>query len=150
MKLDRDVIIDLLPAYFSGEASTATRALVEECFREDPEFEKFARGAGGPLDILKVPVAQPDSDKEKYALERARMVTETRNSLLWMAVLFSLMTFLFHIQNHQIVWVLWQESALRGLIFTAMAIFLWLLYFYTRGRKEPMPQRVKFLWLAAF
>jgi len=30
MKLQREVIVDLLPAYFSGEASTATRALVEE------------------------------------------------------------------------------------------------------------------------
>jgi hypothetical protein len=150
MKLDRDVIIDLLPAYFSGEASVATRALVEECFREDPEFEKFARNAGGPLESLKVPIAQPDSEKEKYALERARMVTETRNSFLWLAVFFSLMPFLFHVQNHKIVWVLWEGSALRGLIFSAMAIFLWLLYFYMRGRKDPMPQRVKFLWLAVF
>ena len=36
MKLEREVIIDLLPAYFSGEASAATRALVED----------FSRGSG--------------------------------------------------------------------------------------------------------
>ena len=150
MKLDRDVIVDLLPAYFSGEASASTRALVEEHFRENPEFEKFARSAGGPLEILKAPMAQPDSEKEKYALERARMVTETRNSFLWLAIFFSLLPLLFHIQNHRIVFALWQGSAFRGIIFSSVAGFLWLLYFYMRGRKDPMPLHVKFLWLAVF
>ena len=51
MKLEREVIIDLLPAYFSGEASAATRMLVEDYFREDPEFEACPSGrrrAGEP------------------------------------------------------------------------------------------------------
>ena len=47
MKLEREVIIDLLPAYFSGEASAATRTLVEDFFRENPDFEKSARSAAG-------------------------------------------------------------------------------------------------------
>ena len=42
MNLEREVIVDLLPAYFSGEASAATRALVEDYFRQHPEFEKPA------------------------------------------------------------------------------------------------------------
>ena len=53
MKLEREVIIDLLPAYFSGEASTATRTLVEDFFRENPDFEKSARSAAGPLESLR-------------------------------------------------------------------------------------------------
>ena len=72
MKVEREVIVDLLPAYFSGEASAATRALVEDCFRENPEFEKFARSAGRPLESLKVPPPALDPKKEKLALERAR------------------------------------------------------------------------------
>ena len=64
MKLDRDIVIDLLPAYFSGEASAATKALVEEYFRQDPDFEKFARGAGGTLETLKAPIHRPDPEKE--------------------------------------------------------------------------------------
>ena len=36
MKLEREVIIDLLPAYFSGEASAATRTLVEDYFPREP------------------------------------------------------------------------------------------------------------------
>jgi hypothetical protein len=43
MKVTREVIIDLLPAYFSNEASADTRALVEEFFRQDPEFAEMAK-----------------------------------------------------------------------------------------------------------
>jgi len=150
MKVEREVIIDLLPAYFSGEASAATRALVEDYFREHPEFEQSARRAGGPLDALKVPAAALDPEKEKLALERARLVVETRSSFLWLAIFFTLMLGLFRVQDHKIVWVLWDGSPVRGIIFSAMAGFLWLLYFYMRGRKDPMPQRVKFLWTAIF
>jgi hypothetical protein len=39
----RDVIIDLLPAYFADEASADTRALVDEFFKADSEFAGMAR-----------------------------------------------------------------------------------------------------------
>jgi len=149
MKLEREVIVDLLPAYFSGEASAATRALVEEYFREHPEFEASARHAGGPLESLKVPALTADKEKEKLALERARLVVETRSSFLWMAIFFTLLLFLFRIQDHKIVWVIWTRP-LSGIIFAAMAGFFWLLYLYTRKRKDPVPARVKFLWMAIF
>jgi hypothetical protein len=74
MKLEREVIIDLLPAYFSGEASPATRRLVEDHFREDPEFEASARLAGGALESLKAAPAGLDPEKERLTLERARLV----------------------------------------------------------------------------
>jgi hypothetical protein len=149
MKLEREVIVDLLPAYFSGEASAATRALVEEYFREHPDFEASARRAGGPLESLKAPALKADPEKEKLALERARLAVETRSSFLWLAILFTLMLFLFRIQDHKIVWVLWTKP-LTGIIFAAMTVFFWLLYFYTRKRKDPVPLRVKFLWMAVF
>lgn len=149
MKVEREVIIDLLPAYFSGEASAATRALVEEYFRQDPEFEKRARRAGGPLDVLKSPAAATiDPEKERLALERARLVVETRSSFLGMAVLFTVMMLLFRVQDHKIIWVFWDGSPLRGIVISAVAGFLWLLYFLMRGRKDPIPERTKFLWVA--
>jgi hypothetical protein len=149
MKLDRDVIVDLLPAYFSGEASASTRSLVEEHFRENPEFEKFARSAGGPLEVLRVPAAAMDPAKEKLALERARLVTETRSSFLGLAVISTLMLFLFRIQNGKIIWIMWSEST-RGLLFAAMAIFFWIFFFYVRRRTDPLPAHTKFLWIATF
>ena len=149
MKLEREVIIDLLPAYFSGEASAATQALVEEYFREHPDFEASARSAAGPLESLKAAPPRLDPEKEKLALERARLVVETRSTFMWMAILFTLLLFLFRIHDHKIVWVLWTKP-LAGIIFAAMAVFFWLLYLYTRKRKDPVPARVKFLWMAIF
>jgi hypothetical protein len=149
MKLEREVIIDLLPAYFSGEASAATRALVEEFFREHPDFERSARSAGGWLDRLNVPAAAPDPEKEKMALERARLVLETRSTFLWMAIFFTLILAFFRIHDHKVVWVFWEDS-MRGVIFAAIAAFLWVMYFFTRKRKDPVLPHMKFLAIAIF
>jgi hypothetical protein len=152
MKLEREVIVDLLPAYFSGEASAATCALVEEYFREHPDFEHSARRAGSSLERLHVATHAPDPEKEKLALERARLVVETRSSFLWLAIFFTLMPLVFRVHEHKIVWILWQGegSSFRGILFLAVAVFLWLMYFYTRRRKDPVPLRSKFLGMAIF
>ena len=150
MKVEREVIIDLLPAYFSGEASAPTRALVEDYFREHPDFEKTARSANGPLEELKVPISALDAAHEKLVFERARQVRETSSSYLWMAILFTLMLFMFRIHDHKIVWILWEKSVQSGITFAAVAAFLWVLFFNTRGLKEPMRAHTKFLWTAVF
>jgi hypothetical protein len=147
MKLEREVIIDLLPAYFSGEASAATRALVENYFREHPDFERSARSAGGWLDRLNVPASAPDPEKEKMALERARLVLETRSTFLWMAVFFTVLLGFFRVHDHKIVWVFWQDS-MPGVTFAAIAVFLWVMYFFTRKRKDPLLPHMKFLGMA--
>lgn len=41
MTVTREVIYDLLPAYFSGDVSADTRALVEEFLATDPEFRRM-------------------------------------------------------------------------------------------------------------
>jgi hypothetical protein len=43
MKVPPDVILDLLPLYLAGEASAATRELVEDSLKEDPELARLAR-----------------------------------------------------------------------------------------------------------
>ena len=40
MNVTREVVTDLLPIYFSGEASGDTKVLVEDYFRQDPDFEQ--------------------------------------------------------------------------------------------------------------
>ena len=42
-EITQDVIVDLLPVYFSEEASEQTRRMVETYFAEHPDFEKMAR-----------------------------------------------------------------------------------------------------------
>ena len=48
MKLDPEVIRDLLPLYLAGEASPATRRLVDEHLAADPELARLARAAADP------------------------------------------------------------------------------------------------------
>jgi hypothetical protein len=149
MKLEREVIIDLLPAYFSGESSAATRTLVEDYFRENPEFEAAARRSNHPLESLKALSAAADDAREKLALERARQITETRSAFLWFAVCFTLILPVFRIRDHQIVWILWNPP-LIGVIFALMAAFFWALFLNVRRFKEPMRPDTRSLWLACF
>lgn len=150
MKLEREVIIDLLPVYFSGEASPATRALVEDYFRQDPDFEKIARGASRPLEALQLPVPEPEKEQEKAALECARTAVQTRASYLWLAICFTVLLLLFKIRNHKLVFVMFQEKPTVGVVFAALAVFFWFCYFRVRRLRTPLPQRTVFLWLAVF
>ncbi len=43
MNVTREVILDLLPVYLSGEASPATRALVEEFLQQDAQLAQRIR-----------------------------------------------------------------------------------------------------------
>lgn len=43
MEATHDVIVDLLPVYFSGEASAATKALVDDFLARDPVFAERVR-----------------------------------------------------------------------------------------------------------
>jgi hypothetical protein len=150
MIVEREVIIDLLPAYFSGEASAATRALVEEYFRQDPEFEKMARGSGSPLESLQRLSPAPDPEKEKLALERARTIVETRSALLWLAITYTLLLLLFRIRDHKIVWIMWSNSPVLGMVFSSVAAFFWLFFLYAKRSKEPLRAYTKSLWMAVF
>jgi hypothetical protein len=150
MKLERDVIIDLLPVYFSGEASAATRSLVEDYFRQDPDFEKIARGASRPLEALQLPAPEPEKEQEKAALECARTAVQTRASYLWLAICFTVLLLLFKIRNHKLVFLMFQEKPTVGIVFAALAFFFWFGYFRTRRLRAPQPQRTVFRRLAIF
>lgn len=149
MTLDREIIIDLLPAYFSGEASAATRELVENYFQHNPEFEKTARAGSWTFEGLKAPVPAPDLEKEKLAFERARLIVETRGSFLWLAVCFSVILLLFRVNNHKLVFIMWQDRRM-GTIFLSVAVFSWLMYVRSRVRPEPLRAQTKFFWVAWF
>lgn len=83
MNVTRDVILDLLPLYIAGEASPATRALIEEFLSRDPELAErvramHAQGAAG----LTPPALPPEL--EMKSLRR------TRQMLAWQRWLFGI------------------------------------------------------------
>ncbi len=81
MKITREVVKDLLPVYGAGEASSDTRALVEEWLRSDPELARQLELAEG-VTLPEVKPLLPTA--EKQALDRAR------RHLRWRMVLFGL------------------------------------------------------------
>lgn len=144
----KEIIIDLLPAYFSGEASAATRDLVEEYFRKHPDFEKAARATGSALDSLKPALASRDAEQEKSALEKTRRLLQTRAAFFWLALLYSFIPFVFRIHNHKIVWLTFEHSRIVGVLFIVLAVVFWAGYFLLRRMREPMKKRNVFLFIA--
>jgi hypothetical protein len=80
MNVTREVITDLLPLYFSGEASADTVALVDEFFRQDQEFAHLARKMSDVREKLVREVPPPEAAMEKNALKKARDMVQTRNA----------------------------------------------------------------------
>jgi len=147
MKVERDVVIDLLPVYFSDEASAATRTLVEEYFREDPELELAARSANKSVETLKDVTVSPDQWKEMLALERMREKTEALYAT-WVVAFTVLMATMFQVRNHKPVFVLWQQPSLVGLICAVAAGILGFVFFRLRARSAAVANYFHF-WTAA-
>ena len=89
MKVTRDVIYDLLPGYFSGDISPATRALVDEFLQQDPEFrqmmERFRTVFREPR-----PSAAGVVPGDKDTFERARSLMHKRSELRGYVIAFGL------------------------------------------------------------
>ena len=105
MNVTRDVMTDLLPVYFSNEASEDTKRLMEEYFRENPDFERIARRAVTPLEELRsaAPVL-PEAEREKQDLEWIREELFRRRLAFGLALLFTLAPFLTLYRNGHLVW----------------------------------------------
>ena len=71
MNVTREVILDLLPVYLAGEASPATRALVEEYLKQDAELAQSIRLQYADNFARAVPSALPP-DLELRSLRRTR------------------------------------------------------------------------------
>lgn len=105
MNVTRDVITDLLPVYFSGEASEGTKQLVEDYFHEDPDFERIARRAATPLETLrKAAPVPPEADKEKQDLQWARDEFVRRRLAFGLALLFTFAPLMNMYSNGHLEW----------------------------------------------
>ena len=71
MSITRPVILDLWPAYVSGEASPETRALVDEFLRTDPELARQLRE--NPLGGIESPPLPPDVETNAFARARRKL-----------------------------------------------------------------------------
>lgn len=141
MNITRDVINDLLPAYFSGEASADTRTLVEQFFVQEPAFEKEARGAMGALQTLsQARTVPPDSTLENVALKRVKRLLRLQTVLLALASTFTLnvasLSFSFEVAGGRtrVHWLALPGQREVVLLILAASVLLWILYALIRRR----------------
>ena len=87
MSVPREVILDLLPLYAAGEASPASRALVEEYLRGDPELAARARALAAPE--RGVPEGPLVPELELRSIRRTRRMIAAQRWLLGFGIGFT-------------------------------------------------------------
>jgi hypothetical protein len=88
MNVTREVILDLLQVYLSGEASPDTRVLVEQYMKQDPELAQRIRLQWADNFAKAVPSALPP-DLELRTLRRTRSLLGWQRWLFGLAIFFS-------------------------------------------------------------
>ena len=135
MNVAREVILDLLPLYLAGEASPATRALVEEHLRQDPELQRQVQAGDRTL----LPgVGGPRPETELASLVRTRRML---GRLRWICALATALTAIslalridFTDGRLTTFRFLIQDQPLPFGLCMAAAATLWILYFRLRRR----------------
>lgn len=141
MNIDREVVIDLLPIYFSGEASPQTTALVEIHFRQDPEFERLARQGTGSLDSLRDVAFSRTAEKEKKELARAKAAAHyclMMRILLIVAAIYSLLSLALMALEHFKLTLEHSHVLNTGAAFAICALAMWFSYGFSYLRQRAL------------
>jgi hypothetical protein len=99
MKVTRDVVRDLLPLYLAGEASPATRELVEEYLTQDPELAREARSSQESIGLPAPPAPRPDL--ELASLTRTRGLIALQRWLFGFAIAFTAIGLALRVTFHE-------------------------------------------------
>jgi len=138
MKVTREVVTDLLPAYFSGEASGDTKALVEDYFRQDPDFERMALSGATPLETLRAatPIAA-GPEKEKCDLESVRLGLLRRQLLFAGSLFFTLfpLSYFFTFTHGRFTSLTVHDALWNAAFDWSLATVFWFLYFARPRRR---------------
>jgi hypothetical protein len=136
MNITSEVVTDLLPVYFSGEASKDTKSLVEEYFRFNPDFELVARSAGSPLDTLRTaPPVAAGAETEKRDLESVRCGLDRRKWLFALSLFLTLSPLSFYFGRGHLVFLLAGDALWKAAFDWSMAALFWCLYFAQPRRR---------------
>ena len=136
MKITREVVTDLLPIYFSGDASSDTKSLVEEYFHENPDFERMARSAGTPLETLRTaPSLTAGAEKEKRDLESVRCGLDRRKWLFGLSLFLTLSPLTFYFTHGHLFSLMGPGFFWEAAFDWSMAALFWFLYFAQPRRR---------------
>jgi len=137
MNVTREVILDLLPVYLSGEASPATRALVEEYMKQDPDLAQRIRVQWADNFAKAVPSALPP-DLELRSLRRTRSLLSWQRWLFGLGIAFSALSlsneFSFEGGHLKEFHFLLRDYPAEFGICVALGLACWIAYFSIRHR----------------
>jgi len=137
MNVTREVILDLLPVYLAGEASPATRALVEEYLKQDAELAERIRLQGADSLATAVPSTLPP-DLELRSLRRTRSLLGWQKWLFGLGITFTALSFSSEISFHdggikEFHFLIRDYPALFGTL-VVLAVVCWIGYYFIRRR----------------
>jgi predicted anti-sigma-YlaC factor YlaD len=137
MNVTREVILDLLPAYLSGEASPATRTLVEEHMKEDAELAQRVRFLlTDNLAKAVPPVLRPEL--ELRSLRRTKSLLGWQRWLFGLGIFFSAMLlsneFSFEGRHFKEFHFLLRDYPAEFGICMILGLACWIAYFSIRRR----------------
>lgn len=121
MNVTREVITDLLPLYFSGEASEDTRKLVEQFFYADAEYAQLARKLASVREKLPIEVLSPEEEDEKKTLKKTREMLQARNLWVGFAMAYMLCP-LLTLRHHGRWWIMFFDQPQMAMTFFLIGI----------------------------
>jgi len=122
MEVTRDIVIDLLPLYQSGEASKDTRAAIEEFLRRDPSLAHMASQDAGTI----LP-ATGASELERRTVTRTRVAIRRRSWVLGAAIWLSLLPFSFAFRGGRVTFFMLRDQP-ESMLLLLVAAMLWFVY----------------------
>ncbi len=124
MKISRDVVTDLLPAYFSGEASADTRALVEDFLKQQPEFARRVQEDWTAAQVAPVTLTP---NAEMAALSRTKRLLRWRSLVLGFAMFFTGVPLAFKLGHNGAQW-LWSDFPQGAVVSGLLAAAFWVAF----------------------
>ena len=127
MNVTREVIYDLLPAYFAGDASPDTRKLVEDFFATDPEFGRMAARFQTVAERARQSdTASVEAERERQSFRRVRARLGLRYAAVGWALGAALAFFIamVTVADGRSGWQ--HPGIIIGLVFSSMAGATWI------------------------
>lgn len=138
MNVTRDVIVDLLPVYLSGEASADTRALVEQFLKDDRELAATIRRGWMEKMSAAVPSDLPP-ELELKAFRRTKRLVGRLRWLLGLAIFFTsiALSISFETRGFHIVKIrlfLFEQAPVEWAVCATLGAACWAAYLLVRRR----------------
>jgi len=136
MKITNNVILDLLPPYYAGEASEDTKKLIENYFDEYPEFAKEVKELSQKQLPEDIPLLLKPED-EMIVLRKTKRLLKLRSSLLALAIFCTALPFAFgDVSWSKIEGVhwLWTNFPLGAILSGLIGLASWVGYILIKNR----------------